>query len=116
MPPIFCLALSSPFRRDPNPVGFVDIDRRGFLFAADAAEVSERVSAAFEGIDTGALDSSFMGLSDVAQSYAAAALADPSQRESLIETMPIAALEELIDFVSRMPDDEQAAVQRALLL
>ena len=83
---------------------------------ADAAEVSERVSAAFEGIDTGALDSAFEGLSDEAQGIATAVLADPSQRESLIESMPIAALEELIDFVGRMPEDEQVALERALLL
>ena len=58
----------------------------------------------------------FTGLSDEAQGIAAAVLADPSKREAYIESMPAETLEELIDFVGRMPDAEVAALERALLL
>ncbi len=83
---------------------------------AQASDMQARVGSAFEGIDTTDLDSAFMGLSDEAQSYAYAVLADPSKREAMIEQMPIAALEELIHFVNAMPEAEHAALERALLL
>ena len=82
----------------------------------EADMAGHRVGSAFEGIDTTDLDSSFEGLSDSAQGYAYAVLADPSKREALIESMPVETLEELIHFVNAMPDDEQAALERALLL
>ena len=42
--------------------------------------------------------------------------ADPSQREAYLWSMPDAALQELIDFVGGMPDNEVAALERALFL
>ena len=79
-------------------------------FTSRMALMSEEIG------DTAGLDASFEGLSDAAQSYAAAALADPSKREAYINSMPVETLEELIDFVGRMPEHEQAALERALLL
>ncbi len=81
-----------------------------------ASDMQARVGSAFESIDTGALDSAFEGLSDEAQGIASAVLADPSKREAYIETMPVETLEELVNFVGRMPDNEVAALERALLL
>ena len=64
--------------------------------------------------DTSELDGAFLGLSDTAQSYALRTLADPAQREAYINSMPLETLQELIDFVSRMPEHEQRAVEKAL--
>ena len=76
----------------------------------------QRIDTAFDGIDTTDLDSAFEGMSGEAQQYAARIMADPSQREAYIMSMPEAALEELMAFVNGMPDHEVAALERALLL
>jgi hypothetical protein len=82
-----------------------------------AVDFTARMNTMSEEIgDTGALDMAFMGLSDTAQGVASAVLADPSKREAYINSMPVETLEELIDFVGRMPDTEVAALERALLL
>ena len=84
--------------------------------ADQAGETQERVNTAFQGIDTADLDASFMGMSDDAQGWATRVLQDPSQREACIEQMPAETLEELIAFVKGMPDEEVAALERALFL
>ena len=78
---------------------------------SQAIDFTSRMNAMTEEIgDTAALDSAFEGLSDSAQGYALKALADPSQRVALIETMPISDLEELADVL----DDDIAAGEIAV--
>ena len=87
-----------------------------------SGDMQSRISTAFAGIDTGTLDSVFMGLSDETQAQALRLLADPSiladtaSQDRFIMGMSAEAWGELVHFEANMPAEEHAALKRALLL
>jgi len=93
------------------------------LDAEGVTELQERVAQAFEGVDTGDLDSAFDGLSDRAQFGIYKLLADPSavlRDQSTVDAFAgeigDAAFQEILFFEASMTEPEKAALRRAVFL